>query len=160
MHDTINREIVACCRGLKDPEGAKKRMESKERAARWKLQLFTQFTWQATCSHFFQFSLHRVKILITIFQRCWNNTRRRGDAVAGAKNRYFIIHTYITNTFGHNPNICRAASSIGNTEFLSVTDFFPLKGGEPNIFRYFYCFFLSVILQNYTNQVIISYCEV
>ena len=31
----------------------------------------------------------------------------------------------------------RAASSIGNTEFLSVTDFFLQKGGKPNIFRYF-----------------------
>ena len=37
--------------------------------------------------------------------------------------------------------ILRAASSIGNTEFLSVTDFFPQKGGKPNIFRYFSWYF-------------------
>ena len=35
----------------------------------------------------------------------------------------------------------RAASSIGNTDFLSVTDFFAEKGGKPHIFRYFsWCF--------------------
>ena len=33
--------------------------------------------------------------------------------------------------------IFRAATGIGNTEFLSVTDFFAQKGGKPNIFRYF-----------------------
>ena len=32
----------------------------------------------------------------------------------------------------------RAASGIGNTDFLSVTDFFAQKGGKPNIFRYFF----------------------
>ena len=35
----------------------------------------------------------------------------------------------------------RAASSIGNTDFFSVTDFFAQKGGNPHIFRYFsWCF--------------------
>ena len=31
----------------------------------------------------------------------------------------------------------RAATSIGNTDFLSVTDLFAQKGGKPNIFWYF-----------------------
>ena len=51
-------EMNPCCRGLKDPEGAKRRMESKEKAARWNLLLSPQFTWQAIgklrplCLHF------------------------------------------------------------------------------------------------------------
>ena len=30
---------------------------------------------------------------------------------------------------------CRAATGIGNTDFLLVTDFFAQNGGKPNIFR-------------------------
>ena len=36
---------------------------------------------------------------------------------------------------------CRAATGIGITDFLSVTDFFAQKGGKPNIFRYFSWYF-------------------
>ena len=37
--------------------------------------------------------------------------------------------------------IVRAATGIGNTYFLSVTDFFAQKGGKSNIFRYFSRYF-------------------
>ena len=32
-------------------------------------------------------------------------------------------------------DIARAATSIGNTDFLSVTDFFAQKGGKLDVFR-------------------------
>ena len=35
----------------------------------------------------------------------------------------------------------RAATGIGNTDFLSITDFFAQKGGKPNISRYFSWYF-------------------
>ena len=41
------------------------------------------------------------------------------------------------NPIGLGDNLSRAATGIGNTDFLSVTDFFAQKGGKPNIFRYF-----------------------
>ena len=37
--------------------------------------------------------------------------------------------------------MCRAASSIDNTDFLSVTNFFAQKGGTPNIFWYLFWWF-------------------
>ena len=37
----------------------------------------------------------------------------------------------------------RAATSIGNTDFLSVTDLFAQKGGKPNIFGIFLGIFIG-----------------
>ena len=53
-----------------------------------------------------------------------------------------LIHTHRVNY----PHLLlhlrsRAATSIGNTDFLSVTDFFAQKGGKSNIFRYFSRYF-------------------
>jgi len=50
-------------------------------------------------------------------------------------------HVVIFNPIPPPEDICRAATSIGNTDFLSVTDFFAQKRGKPNIFRYFSWYF-------------------